>query len=184
MSNGFALEVQKGVRATLLAATAVTDLVSTRIYDEPPTPVTYYNKSPRAIARRLLPTRPRTHPAPRRTTRAPTRSRRAQTLRSLSSEVSPRVPSHRSRPSASAARRRRRRSQRTDPVFEGRSHARRHRRPSSPSPVASNTGNHHPPRAAVFTFWRGVTFRSIRSIRSIIRFDAVKIRNISSYIVY
>jgi len=41
MSNGFALEVQKGVRTTLLAATAVTDLVSTRIYDEPPTPVTY-----------------------------------------------------------------------------------------------------------------------------------------------
>ena len=41
MSNGFALEVQKGVRATLLAASDVTDLVSTRLYDEPPTPVTY-----------------------------------------------------------------------------------------------------------------------------------------------
>lgn len=41
MSNGFALEVQKGVRTTLLAASDVTDLVSTRIYDEPPTPVAY-----------------------------------------------------------------------------------------------------------------------------------------------
>jgi len=41
MSNGFALEVQKGVRTTLLAASDVTDLVSTRIYDEPPTTVAY-----------------------------------------------------------------------------------------------------------------------------------------------
>jgi len=41
MSNGFALEVQKGVRTTLLAASDVTDLVSTRVYDEPPTPVAY-----------------------------------------------------------------------------------------------------------------------------------------------
>ena len=39
--NGYALELQKGVRATLIAASDVTDLVSTRIYDEPPTPVTY-----------------------------------------------------------------------------------------------------------------------------------------------
>ena len=41
MSNGFALELQKGVRATLVANSGVTNLVSTRIYDEPPTPVTY-----------------------------------------------------------------------------------------------------------------------------------------------
>ena len=41
MSNSFALELQKGVRATLAANNATTAIVSTRIYDEPPTPVTY-----------------------------------------------------------------------------------------------------------------------------------------------
>ena len=41
MSNGFALELQKGVRATLAANSGITNLVLTRIYDEPPTPVAY-----------------------------------------------------------------------------------------------------------------------------------------------
>ena len=41
MSNGFALELQKGVRARLVADSSVTALVSTRIYDEPPISVTY-----------------------------------------------------------------------------------------------------------------------------------------------
>ena len=41
MSDGFALALQKGVRATLVANSAVTGLVSTRVYDEPPTSVTY-----------------------------------------------------------------------------------------------------------------------------------------------
>lgn len=41
MSNGFALELQKAVRTRLAADSATTALVSTRIYDEPPTPVTY-----------------------------------------------------------------------------------------------------------------------------------------------
>ena len=39
--NGFALELQKGVRARLASLSSITDLVSTRIYDEPPTSVTY-----------------------------------------------------------------------------------------------------------------------------------------------
>jgi hypothetical protein len=39
--NGFALELQKGIRARLAALSSITDLVSTRIYDEPPTSVTY-----------------------------------------------------------------------------------------------------------------------------------------------
>ena len=41
MANSFALELQKGIRAALVADTDVTDLVSTRIYDEPPQTVTY-----------------------------------------------------------------------------------------------------------------------------------------------
>lgn len=41
MSNSFALELQKGVLATLAANSATTAIVSTRIYDEPPTPATY-----------------------------------------------------------------------------------------------------------------------------------------------
>lgn len=36
MANGFALELQKGVRAALIADSGITDLVATRIYDEPP----------------------------------------------------------------------------------------------------------------------------------------------------
>ena len=39
--NGFALELQKGIRARLASLSSITDLVSTRIYDEPPTCVTY-----------------------------------------------------------------------------------------------------------------------------------------------
>ena len=39
--NGFALELQKGIRARLAGLSSITDLVSTRIYDEPPTSVTY-----------------------------------------------------------------------------------------------------------------------------------------------
>ena len=36
MSNSFALELQKGIRAVLVADSGVTALVSARIYDEPP----------------------------------------------------------------------------------------------------------------------------------------------------
>ena len=41
MADGYALATQKGVLAALKAATDVTDLVSTRIYDEPPQDVVY-----------------------------------------------------------------------------------------------------------------------------------------------
>ena len=41
MSNSFALELQKGVRAALVADSGVTALVATRVYDEPPQNVTY-----------------------------------------------------------------------------------------------------------------------------------------------
>ena len=41
MSNSFALELQKGIRAALVADSGVTTLVSTRVYDEPPQNVTY-----------------------------------------------------------------------------------------------------------------------------------------------
>jgi hypothetical protein len=41
MSNSFALELQKGVRATLVANSGVTALVVARVYDEPPQNVTY-----------------------------------------------------------------------------------------------------------------------------------------------
>jgi len=41
MSNSFALELQKGIRAALVANSGVTTLVSTRVYDEPPQNVTY-----------------------------------------------------------------------------------------------------------------------------------------------
>jgi len=41
MSNSFALELQKGIRAALVANSGVTALVSTRVYDEPPQNVTY-----------------------------------------------------------------------------------------------------------------------------------------------
>lgn len=41
MSNGFGLELQKGIRAALVADSDVTALVSTRIYDEPPHNVTF-----------------------------------------------------------------------------------------------------------------------------------------------
>lgn len=40
MSNSFALELQKGVRATLVANSGVTALVAARVYDEPPQNVT------------------------------------------------------------------------------------------------------------------------------------------------
>lgn len=36
MSDGFALALQKAVRTTLLANSSVTNLISTRLYDEPP----------------------------------------------------------------------------------------------------------------------------------------------------
>ena len=41
MSNSFALELQKGVRATLVANSSLTALVAARVYDEPPQNVTY-----------------------------------------------------------------------------------------------------------------------------------------------
>ena len=41
MSNSFALEMQKGIRAALVSNSGVTALVSTRVYDEPPQNVTY-----------------------------------------------------------------------------------------------------------------------------------------------
>ena len=36
MADGFALAVQKGVRLALVADTAITSIVSRRVYDEPP----------------------------------------------------------------------------------------------------------------------------------------------------
>ena len=39
--GSFALELQKGVRAALVADSNITALVSTRVYDEPPQNVTY-----------------------------------------------------------------------------------------------------------------------------------------------
>lgn len=41
MADGFALALQKGVRFALVSNSGVTDLVSTRIYDEPPQGVTF-----------------------------------------------------------------------------------------------------------------------------------------------
>jgi hypothetical protein len=41
MADGYSLSLQKGIRAALAANSGVTDLVSTRIYDEPPQNVTY-----------------------------------------------------------------------------------------------------------------------------------------------
>ncbi len=41
MADSFALAVQKGVRAALVADTAITDIVSQRVYDEPPQDVTF-----------------------------------------------------------------------------------------------------------------------------------------------
>ena len=41
MSNGFALELQRGIRASLVADSSITDIVSTRVYDEPPEGVTF-----------------------------------------------------------------------------------------------------------------------------------------------
>lgn len=41
MANGFALELQRGVRAALIADSNITDLVAGRVYDEPPQSPTY-----------------------------------------------------------------------------------------------------------------------------------------------
>lgn len=41
MADGFALALQKGIRAALVADAGVTALVSTRIYDEPPQDVVF-----------------------------------------------------------------------------------------------------------------------------------------------
>lgn len=41
MADGFALALQKGLRAALVANAGVTALVSTRVYDEPPQNVTF-----------------------------------------------------------------------------------------------------------------------------------------------
>lgn len=41
MSTSFALELQKGVRAALVANSSLTALVAARVYDEPPQNVTY-----------------------------------------------------------------------------------------------------------------------------------------------
>ena len=41
MADGYALATQKGLLAALKAASGVTDLISTRIYDEPPQDVVY-----------------------------------------------------------------------------------------------------------------------------------------------
>jgi hypothetical protein len=41
MADGFALALQKGLRAALVANAGVTALVSTRVYDEPPQGVTF-----------------------------------------------------------------------------------------------------------------------------------------------
>ena len=41
MADGFSLALQKGLRAALVANSGVTDLVSTRVYDEPPPDVVF-----------------------------------------------------------------------------------------------------------------------------------------------
>jgi len=41
MADGFALALQKGLRASLVANAGVTTIVSTRVYDEPPQAVTF-----------------------------------------------------------------------------------------------------------------------------------------------
>jgi len=41
MADGFALSIQKGVRAALVADATVSSIVSTRIYDEPPQDVSF-----------------------------------------------------------------------------------------------------------------------------------------------
>jgi hypothetical protein len=41
VADGFALSVQKGVRAALVANAGVTDIVGQRVYDEPPQDVTF-----------------------------------------------------------------------------------------------------------------------------------------------
>lgn len=41
MADGFALALQKGLRAALVADAGITALVSTRVYDEPPQDVTF-----------------------------------------------------------------------------------------------------------------------------------------------
>ena len=41
MADGFALAIQKGLRTRLVANAGVTDIVSTRVYDEPPQAVTF-----------------------------------------------------------------------------------------------------------------------------------------------
>jgi hypothetical protein len=41
MADGFALALQKGLRARLVANAGVTAIVSTRVYDEPPQAVTF-----------------------------------------------------------------------------------------------------------------------------------------------
>jgi hypothetical protein len=41
MADGFALAIQKGLRARLVANAGVTAIVSTRVYDEPPQAVTF-----------------------------------------------------------------------------------------------------------------------------------------------
>lgn len=41
MADGFALSLQKGLRAALIANSAVTDIVASRIYDEPPQNATF-----------------------------------------------------------------------------------------------------------------------------------------------
>jgi len=41
MADGFALAMQKGLRAALVANAGVTAIVSTRVYDEPPQAVTF-----------------------------------------------------------------------------------------------------------------------------------------------
>ena len=41
MADGFALSVQKGVRAALVANAGVTDIVGQRVYDEPPQDVLF-----------------------------------------------------------------------------------------------------------------------------------------------
>lgn len=41
MADGFALSLQKGLRAALIADSSITDIVSTRVYDEPPQNATF-----------------------------------------------------------------------------------------------------------------------------------------------
>ena len=54
MSSGFALELQKGLRAALVADSSLTALVAARVYDEPPQAPKHTHLSALAAYSRVL----------------------------------------------------------------------------------------------------------------------------------